>query len=266
MGNVEGFMQEQIVETKIFRELVAAIAGNTKDGHDAGPLLMPIARFFLGSPYLAHPLEQAGPERLIVNLHAFDCMTYVETVVALAHTLAKDGTDEAAFTRTLERIRYREGRVDGYASRLHYFSEWLQDNEAKGILHEITAEICGTPWEKRVNFMTAHRDRYPALADEGTYLAMSAVEEAWAARPRHYLPKEFLLGREGQIRDGDILAITADQDGVDVLHCGFALRKRGRIHLLHASERAGRVVVSPETVYRYLHLRRTRTGLLIARV
>jgi hypothetical protein len=130
----------------------------------------------------------------------------------------------------------------------------------------MTARLGGTPWEKRVDFMTAHRDRYPPLADAECYRRVRAAEEALTAMPKVHLPRERFRSQEAQIRDGDILAVTAGLDGLDVLHVGFAVRRRGRIHLLHASEAAGRVVVSPETVYRYLHRRRTRTGLLVARL
>ncbi len=243
-----------------------AATGAAGTGEEVSVVLTAIAEGFLGVPYLAHPLDQTGPERLVVNLDAFDCVTFVETVAALARLPEAGRADREALARAVEEIRYRGGRLDGYASRLHYFSDWLRDNAARGILEDMTARLGGTPWEKRVDFMTAHRDRYPPLADAECYRRVRAAEEALTAMPKVHLPRERFRSQEAQIRDGDILAVTAGLDGLDVLHVGFAVRRRGRIHLLHASEAAGRVVVSPETVYRYLHRRRTRTGLLVARL
>ncbi len=258
MREIEGF------EARVRRlRRIPADEMRTRDGR--GALVAAVARSFLGAPYLARPLERPGPERLVVNVSAFDCVTYVETVLALARVLSPDGASTDAFVRALEYIRYRGGRIDGYASRLHYFTDWIRDNRAKGVICDLTPQIGGAPWDKRVDYMTAHRDRYPPLADDETFRRMASVESELTAMPKHHLPRERVRAQEDLILDGDILAVTAAQPGMDVLHVGFALRRRGRVHLLHASETAGRVDVSPETLHRYLHRRQSRTGLLIAR-
>ena len=41
------------------------------------------ARLFIGRPYVAHTLEVADPERLVVNTRQLDCTTLVENVTAL---------------------------------------------------------------------------------------------------------------------------------------------------------------------------------------
>ncbi|HOG08015.1 MAG: DUF1460 domain-containing protein [Syntrophales bacterium] len=259
-------MQRPEIRNVVSPRRRTAANGAAGSREDVSVVLTAIAEGFLGVPYLAHPLDQTGPEHLVVNLDAFDCVTFVETAVALARLPADGRADREGLARAVEEIRYRGGRLDGYASRLHYFSDWLRDNKARGILEDMTARLGGTPWEKRLNFMTAHRDRYPPLADPECYRRVRAVEEALTAMPKVHLPRGRFRSQEARIHDGDILAVTALQDGIDVLHVGFAVRRRGRIHLLHASEAAGRVVVSPETVYRYLHRRRARTGLLVARL
>lgn len=259
MREIEGF------EARL-RRLRQIPVDDMRAGDGQGALVAAVAHSFLGAPYLARPLEQPGPERLVVNLSAFDCVTYVETVLALTRVLSSDGASAAAFVRALECIRYRGGRIDGYASRLHYFTDWIRDNRAKGVIRDLTPEVGGAPWDKRIDFMTAHRDRYPPLADDETFRRVAVVEAELTAMRKHHLPRERFRSREALIRDGDILAVTSAQAGMDVLHVGFALRRRGRVHLLHASETAGRVDVSPETLHRYLHRRRIRTGLLIARV
>jgi len=66
--------------------------------------------------------------------------------------------------------------------------------------------------------------------------------------------------------NGDILAITTDMPGMDVTHVGIAFRLRRRVHLLHASRLAGKVLISPETLYGYLIKKKGRTGVIVARV
>ncbi|HPN47811.1 MAG TPA: DUF1460 domain-containing protein, partial [Bacteroidales bacterium] len=52
----------------------------------SGQRIIAIASYFMGSPYITGSLEAPGEERLQVNLRAFDCLTLVETVLALNET------------------------------------------------------------------------------------------------------------------------------------------------------------------------------------
>ncbi len=46
--------------------------------------MLEIGKFFLGTPYVVGTLETKRGEHLVVNLREFDCVTFVENVVALA--------------------------------------------------------------------------------------------------------------------------------------------------------------------------------------
>ncbi|MDX9821925.1 MAG: DUF1460 domain-containing protein [Syntrophales bacterium] len=230
----------------------------------AGGRVAAAACALLGRPYRADVLEEGGPERLIVQWKAFDCVTLVETAVALAATAIAARPDFACFTSRLRTVRYRKGRIGGYASRLHYFTDWLADNEAKKILRDRTRELGGVPCRKRIDWMSAHRDRYPALADPGTFRSIRSAERRLSAGSWHFLEKEQLRRAEGAIREGDIVAIASAEEGLDVCHVGIAVQRRGRVHLLHASSATGRVIVSDETLYAYLQGKKQRSGVLIA--
>ncbi len=91
-----------------------------------GDLIIEIGRFFLGAPYQAGTLEAAGREKLVINLAEFDCTTFVETVLALARCAAAGKLSPSEFRKNVKFIRYRQAKIDGYASRLHYFTDWLQ--------------------------------------------------------------------------------------------------------------------------------------------
>jgi hypothetical protein len=90
-----------------------------------------IANFFINKPYVAGTLEGPKSETLVVNLNEFDCTTLVETSLALALCKPNDFDD---FKKKLTEIRYRNGEIVNYASRLHYLTDWLQTNQANGIL------------------------------------------------------------------------------------------------------------------------------------
>ena len=229
-------------------------------------LIVEIGLFFLGAPYRVGTLEMDGAERLVVNLRELDCFTFVENVVVLALVFKSRQRSFEAFCRMLRKIRYRQGRLQGYASRLHYFTDWIHDNEKKGIVKDVTAEIGGRPWRKTINFMTTHQDLYPRLMDAGNLRAMKSVENTIKRRTLFFIPKKVLKRIEGRIRDGDLIAITTDREGLDVQHVGIAARVKNRIHLLHASSREGRVVLSPKTLYRYLMQSKVRSGIIVVRI
>src|SRR5262245_60336729 len=119
---------------------------------DTLPLGTAIARLgetFVGTTYTPGTLEAPGPEHLVIDLHEFDCVTFIENMLALTRFIREDGVKalanraaaEARYAGYLEELRYRGGTLDGYASRLHYFSEWLGDNAARGKLELLTRSL-----------------------------------------------------------------------------------------------------------------------------
>ena len=231
-----------------------------------GQFVLTIGRFFLGTPYRTGTLETEGAERLVVNLRHFDCFTFVESVVVLALVSKSRKKSFEALCRLLRKARYRQGRLQGYASRLHYFSDWVHDNERKGIVRDVTAEIGGRPWRKTVDFMTTHQDLYPALKDAAHLREMSFFERTITGRSHSFIRKENLRRLEGRIEDGDLIAITTNREGLDVQHVGIAVRMKNRIRLLHASSKEGRVVLSSKTLYRYLMESKVRSGIIVVRI
>lgn len=253
-------------DREICKDLLATARGRGDSARSVGDLIVQVGSHFLGTPYEAGTLEWEGPERLVVNLRAFDCVTFVESVVALAATIRAGETAFAEFLAALERIRYRGGRLSGYASRLHYFTDWLRDNGRKGVIRELTRDLGGTPFRKAFHELTDHREEHPPLRDAAAFRRMRIVEAACSRRTLHFIPKTDMKGMEQRIENGDIIAVTTDAAGIEVSHTGIAVRLHGRVHLLHASSRARGVVLSSITLHRYLQTRRARTGLIVGRV
>jgi hypothetical protein len=231
----------------------------------SGELVVEVGGLFLGTPYAAGTLDRKRPEELIVNLRAFDCVTFVENAIVLAGLIRTGKTDFGDYAAALEKIRYRGGRRNGYPSRLHYFSDWLYDNGRRGIVREITRELGGTPFRKGLHALTDRRQEIPPLRDAAAFRRMRRVEAACSRRTLHQIPKSGLRDFR-RIENGDIVAIATDTDGIDVSHAGIAVRGTRGLHLLHASSVSGEVVLSSETLYRYLISCRSRTGILVGRV
>jgi hypothetical protein len=229
-------------------------------------LTIEIGTWFLNTPYVEKTLELPGEEKLVVNLIGLDCTTYLETVVTLAR-LAKEGNlNFEAYETELEKLRYREGTNQGYPSRLHYFSDWMYQNEEKGILKDISKEIGGSTYENSPSFMTSNPKFYPQLISQQYINELKVTESEIQTRSYYYLPKAEIRTHEGKIKSGDLIAITTPMTNLDIVHVGFAIEKEGRIHLLHASSTSKKVEISEKPLSDYLMANKSQSGIMVGRL
>ena len=233
-----------------------------------------IGEKLLGKPYVSHTLDQLADEQLVVNLTAFDCTTYLETVLALAlaHTDLgpKDNPAqvEHLFRNYLTQFRYRNGRIEGYASRLHYFSDWLRNNEKTGLLTDVTAQLPGSMMvAKPVSYMTTATHKYPAMNDPAVYKQIQYTETSLNQQSFSFVPARYVRQAEGRIQEGDIIMLMAARPGLDMRHVGLAVRQpNGRLHLLHASSERGRVLISALPLSDYVLSHKRMSGIRVARL
>ena len=232
----------------------------------AGELIVKVGSLFLGTPYVANTLEQDGDERLVINLREMDCTTFAESCLALTRTIKSREPGLEQYARELMNIRYRDANISGYASRLHYTTDWIYNNQQKKLVTDITKDINGYPYVKTINFMSTHPESYRHLSSNRQLVdAMAAIESGISGRQHYYIPKERISDFENQFQDGDIVALTTSINGLDVSHMGILVLKDGRIHLMHASTTAKKVVLSEETLREYLQNSKSVTGIIVAR-
>lgn len=231
-----------------------------------------LARHFLGRPYVAHTLEKADPEQLVVNLRELDCTTLVETVLALTRCKAQGLTRFSDYCHALQALRYRGGQLDGYCSRLHYFAWWMADNAGRGNVRIITPPA---PYAEQMPvrdfYMTAHPDAYAMLRDHPERVErIRRLEQQGNGRQFPYLPKRFTALDQQQLsflHTGDVLAIVTSKAGLDYSHLGLAVwADDGKLHMLHASSAKGRVLLDDETLADYLARFKTSHGVSILRL
>lgn len=223
------------------------------------------AKQMLGVPYVAGTLDGNSSEELVIRTDALDCTTFVETVLALCIADRRDARSFAGFKKALTDVRYREGVLNGYASRLHYFTDWIRDNEQMGFVKECTSEAtCAQSQELWLDFMSTHPDSYlPMKQDSSLVKEIALLEKNWQGVQVAYIPKDKLNlpSEELKIKDGDILAITTNIKGLDVVHVGFAFWKGEKLHLLHASSVAKKVIEDPLSLYEYSKNKKAHTGV-----
>lgn len=231
-----------------------------------GDTIVLVGQSFLGTPYVEKTLEVGDTETLVVNFGGLDCTTLVENVLAFSLMLQNQQKDFENFTESLETVRYRNGDLNGYPSRLHYFTEWIRDNEKKELVEDITAELGGVELAKPINFMGTHRNLYPFLASDENFEAMLEVEKEIAKEKLCYLPQDQIESKEHLIKSGDILALATSIKGLDVTHTGIAIHQPdGRLHLLHASSKNGEVEISELPLADYLKNIKSNIGIIVAR-
>ena len=223
------------------------------------------AKLMMGVPYVAGTLDGDEEERLVVRTNALDCTTFVETVLAFCIADKRGERDFNGFKKALTDVRYRDGILNGYTSRLHYFSDWIRNNEQMGFVKECTSlTACAQSKELWLDFMTTHVDSYlPMKKDASLVEEMAAHEMNWQGTIVRYIPKDKLnlSPEELKIKDGDILTITTNIKGLDVVHVGFAFWKADKLHLLHASSNAKKVIEDPQSLYDYSKNKKAHTGV-----
>ena len=211
-------------------------------------------------------LQPISQEVLVVNLRLFDCVTFVENMIALAQTHRDKTPTFDVFKEKIKTIRYRNGAVD-YAARLHYFSDWLYENEKRGVLKQVTKELGGEIYPKSVFYMTYKKDTmYGNMADPRTFETMKKVENDITNREKIYVPKEKVASMQHLLKNGDIIGITNRTDGMDMAHAGMVLWVDGQPHLMHASSQYRRVMVTEGSLSEYLLKNKMQTGIMVARL
>lgn len=249
------------------KEILEQIFGLYSEENEAttSALMLKVGGFFLKTPYVAHTLERED-EQLVINLRELDCTTYAENCLAITRTIQSGNHTFDQFCSELQKIRYRDGKMDGYPSRLHYFCDWIYNNQHKSLIKVTTEEVPQTSFHKQINFMSTHPDSYRQLKEDSTLIEIIAAQEKEiSAREMFFIPETNIAEVESKLMDGDIAGITCDIEGIAIMHVVILIHKEGRIHIMHASSKAEKVVISENTLEEYLLDSKTATGIMLAR-
>lgn len=250
---------------------------------DVTTRLAKISAFFLGTPYVLTALGEGNDARYDqfprYRTDAFDCETYVTTVIALA--LADN---VAAFRQQFYQLRY-QGGTPSFLQR-HHFTEldWNHHNAEKGFIRDITLSFHDQEGCSVAKIATALIDKpswYAHLTEKIIRLASpmdakkrqtrlvelklkgSTLPRADSKLP--YLPWNALFLKNGmpnktilaQIPHGAVLEIVRPNwqqrdtigTNLNVSHLGFVFWKQGTPFFRQASSVYGRVVDVPLIAY-----------------
>ncbi len=248
--------------------------GSAPQAAPFGRATIRVGELAVGTPYEPGTLETylrngGSPthEPLTLSLTRFDCVTLVEACLGVARLAGHEGSPTwKGLGREIERVRYRNGERSGYASRLHYFSEWITDGERRGLVRDLGAELGGMEDARPLRFMTEHRASYPALAHDAVLRDIGAMERRLDQHPRRVIPTKRIPEVVDRLETGDVLAFATETSGLDVTHAAFAYRDGdGILRVLHAPLSGGVVEITRTTLPEYVAAIRKSTGILVAR-
>lgn len=232
-----------------------------------GDLAATVGLSLIDTPYVSHTLDHsADHEYCIVDLQGLDCVTFVESSLALARTI-KMGLDKRAdLAGQVIGFRYRNGKCNGFCSRLHYLSDWFYDNARRGLIEPYTASLPGAvEVKKKICLMSERPYDYLQLRKHPEWIPIIAKwEKAISARPLCYLPKAKIASDEQYMKSGDVVAITTSAGILDCAHTGLCYRDgKGVLRFLHASSKHKKVTLDEELAV-YLGKNRDFTGVMLA--
>lgn len=238
-----------------------------------GRAMAELGRSFVGTAYVPGTLEVAGPERLVINFQGLDCVTFVENVFAMTRFIGMGESVtglarprvEWTYEALLREIRYRNGAITGYPSRLHYFSDWVTHHDERGLVDDVSEGLGGARDTEPIDFMTTHSEAYRQLADPTIVEAVREREGALSVKGRYFVPQDRIGSVAAMIQDGDIIAATSTVEGLDVAHTGLALWVDGSLHLLHAPLVGEAVQISGVPLAERIQRIEGQDGIIIAR-
>lgn len=232
-----------------------------------GDIIAEIGKSFLGTEYEAHTLEKSGDEQLVINLTGLDCTTFLESALVLSRLIKMGKISFEDYQNELIKVRYRDGVIDQYPSRLHYFSDWIYNNQQKEIIKDITNEIGGKRVSFKVNFMSTHPESYKQLIENPDFVpVIQKQEREISLRTYYFISQERISLVEDKIQNGDLIAFTTNINGLDISHTGIAFKKEnGRIHLMHAPNVGHKVQISDEPLSEYTRKIKKHTGIIVLR-
>ena len=253
-------------DVEIFKNLINKAQQDSLQNESIGKIIVEIGKQFIGSDYIAHSLEVGDNEDIVVNLRKFDCTTFLDNSLVLARLIKSNDTSFTDYTKELTKERYRNGKLNQYPSRLHYFTDWIYDAEKRGLIKNISKEIGGKLYCKKIFFMSKNYKLYKQLSNEKFLEEIKQTEKEINKRKYYYVSKEMISKVEDKIKTGDLIAITTSVEGLDIAHVGIAIRMEdGRIHYLHAPNIGQKVKISEKPLSDYLMGNNAQTGIMVAR-
>lgn len=217
---------------------------------DLGSRLAAASEALIGRPF-QQVTKEDSVGNVEVNLHAFDDMTFINTVAALAKSSSGIGMPIVEYEKNYENVSRRNGVDRGFPSIMQYGADWVIDNVYRGILKECVPEGSQQRSKmKSLDYITHHRDEYKCLEDSAIYDKLRMIEFGFRSHKIPHLKRED-LGKKSflnEVKDGDIIMLLDNGFDKDIYLIGYVVNRADGPHLIYASEKDGKIVESQMTI------------------
>lgn len=228
-------------------------------------IILKTAIFFLETPYVGHTLE-IEPEGLVVNLRELDCTTFVENVLALTSTVISGDISFENYCSILKHYRYRNDAINDYTDRLHYTSDWIYENQRKGLISNVTRKCGGKKLKLNLNIMSSSSESYKPLSQNAALKDKIILKEQEINKRKHYyIPTKRIDRKFRKIHTGDMVGFVTTIPGIDISHVGIIYKDGKRLTFIHASSKMEKVVIHEGTLSEYVKNTGRNTGVVLAR-
>ena len=213
-----------------------------------------IGQYFIGAPYLANRLSKSNPEKVYFSFADFDCVTYVENVLALYNSKG----NHIQFSENLIKIRYNDSI--SYENRNHYLTSGLEKLVKLNILTPINNPFNSKSVFKSIDYLSEHVNNKHIDRSK-----LIKTENSISSRPIYYFDSMNDSDTKILIQNGDVIAFLSSRNDLDFKHVGFVYIKNNKRYILHASQEKKVVCISDVTIDQYLSKNKNINGFQIYR-
>lgn len=251
-------------DVEIFNKYIAYI--QDKGNLSTDQLVIETAKFFLETPYVANTLE-IEPEGLVINLRELDCTTFVENVFALTITVKSGVLLFENYCENLKKIRYRGGVIEDYTSRLHYSTDWIYDNEQRGILKDVTRKAGASRLDLNLYIMSKTPETYKQLKGRPDLVEKIVAKEKEISARKHYFIKAKRIDRKWRrIKDGSMVGFVTTIPGIDLSHMAIVYHEGKKLTFIHASSSGKKVMINESTMGEFVMGSKRNTGIVLSAI
>lgn len=213
-----------------------------------------LASSLVGVPYES-AMRTDSTGRLQLRLDAFDEISFVNTVAALAKAATQPGSARIGdIEEALVSMSCRRGEENGFPSIMAYGADWAIDNKGRGNISELTESYSDLFKTKSLDYLTRHRAEFPALADSAAFDRQKMLEMGFRSHKIPYMKRQSFEWKDvmEEMADGDIVMLLGNNPEFDWVTMGFVVRKDDGFHLVYASPEQGKVVIEEMPLSRYV--------------
>lgn len=223
------------------------------------------SKLLLGIPYQEGTLDINPVEQLVTTSTGFDCVTFVESALALALSSYEPNADFQTYKKYLAALRYRQPDSISYGQRNHYFSDWMLLKVQRGQADWVTQTMPNTQALQSIHFMSSNAYKYPLLKKPEELHRIVERENHINESELRYLPQPFLERYQDRFQTGDVIAFVTNVKGLDVSHTAIFYRdNKQRARFYHAST-SGQVMLNPASLVDYVKRRKSVIGVMAIR-